>query len=82
MAPKEAEGQKAGKSTKAAAEKKPAGKGVKGGAEKKPKEGGVKKKSSRKGTETYKMYIYKVLKQVSGAWLDLGTLLAYTACCP
>ncbi|CAK9227508.1 unnamed protein product [Sphagnum troendelagicum] len=55
MAPKEGE-QKAGKSR---AEKKP----VKTKAEKKPvKEGKSKKKA--KSTETYKIYIYKVLKQV------------------
>ncbi|CAM6027198.1 unnamed protein product [Sphagnum balticum] len=55
MAPKEVE-QKAGKSR---AEKKP----VKTKAEKKPvKEGKSKKKA--KSTETYKIYIYKVLKQV------------------
>jgi hypothetical protein len=56
MAPKEGE-QKAGKSR---AEKKP----VKTKAEKKPvKEGKSKKKA--KSTETYKIYIYKVLKQVA-----------------
>jgi histone H2B len=56
MAPKEGE-QKAGKSR---AEKKP----VKTKAEKKPvkKEGSKKKKA--KSIETYKIYIYKVLKQV------------------
>jgi histone H2B len=55
MAPKEGE-PKAGKSR---AEKKP----VKTKAEKKPvKEGKSKKKA--KSTETYKIYIYKVLKQV------------------
>jgi hypothetical protein len=49
--------QKGGKSR---AEKKP----VKTKVEKKPvKEGGKKKKA--KSTETYKIYIYKVLKQVS-----------------
>ncbi len=58
MAPKAVEAeQKGGKSR---AEKKP----VKTKAEKKPvKEGGKKKKA--KSTETYKIYIYKVLKQVS-----------------
>jgi hypothetical protein len=58
MAPKAVEAeQKGGKSR---AEKKP----VKAKAEKKPvKEGGKKKKA--KSTETYKIYIYKVLKQVS-----------------
>jgi len=59
MAPKAAEAeQKAGKSK---AEKKP----VKAKAEKKPvaKEGG-KKKKNKKSVETYKIYIYKVLKQV------------------
>jgi hypothetical protein len=58
MAPKAVEAeQKGGKSR---AEKKP----VKTRAEKKPvKEGGKKKKV--KSTETYKIYIYKVLKQVS-----------------
>lgn len=57
MAPKAVEAeQKGGKSR---AEKKP----VKNKAEKKPvKEGGKKKKA--KSTETYKIYIYKVLKQV------------------
>jgi hypothetical protein len=56
MAPKEGE-QKAGKSR---AEKKP----VKTKAEKKPvKEGKSKKRA--KSTETYKIYIYKVLKQVA-----------------
>ncbi len=57
MAPKAVEAeQKGGKSR---AEKKP----VKTKAEKKPvKEGGKKKKA--KSTETYKIYIYKVLKQV------------------
>jgi hypothetical protein len=59
MAPKAAEAeQKAGKSK---AEKKP----VKAKAEKKPvaKEGG-KNKNNKKSVETYKIYIYKVLKQV------------------
>ncbi|KAH7295026.1 hypothetical protein KP509_27G029200 [Ceratopteris richardii] len=62
-APVEAE-QKAQKSVKAV--KKPAGK--KPAAEKKPgsaKEGGDKKKKKKaKSTETYKIYIFKVLKQV------------------
>lgn len=60
MAPKAVEAeQKAGKSR---AEKKP----VKTKAEKKPvkKEGSKKKKA--KSIETYKIYIYKVLKQVNG----------------
>ncbi|MCO5608044.1 hypothetical protein L7F22_062247 [Adiantum nelumboides] len=56
--------QKALKSTKAG--KKPAGK--RPAAEKKPaasKEGGEKKKKRKaKNTETYKIYIFKVLKQV------------------
>ncbi|KAI5061060.1 hypothetical protein GOP47_0023565 [Adiantum capillus-veneris] len=62
-APAEAE-QKALKTTKAG--KKPAGK--RPAAEKKPaaaKESGEKKKKKRaKSTETYKIYIFKVLKQV------------------
>ncbi|CAM6016923.1 unnamed protein product [Sphagnum compactum] len=57
MAPKAAE-QKAGKSK---AEKKPV-KVVK--AEKKPVKEGGKKKKRAKSIESYKMYIYKVLKQV------------------
>ncbi|KAG0568434.1 hypothetical protein M758_6G016900 [Ceratodon purpureus] len=58
MAPKTPEEQKAGKSK---AEKKP----VKSKAEKMPvKEGGKQKKKSKKSIETYKIYIYKVLKQV------------------
>jgi hypothetical protein len=60
MAPKAVEAeQKGGKSR---AEKKP----VKTKAEKKPvkKEGSKKKKA--KSIETYKIYIYKVLKQVKG----------------
>ncbi|MCO5599726.1 hypothetical protein L7F22_053831 [Adiantum nelumboides] len=60
--PAEAE-QKAQKSVKAG--KKPAGK--KPAAEKKlaaAKEGGDKKKKKAKSTETYKIYIFKVLKQV------------------
>jgi histone H2B len=58
MAPKSDE-QKAGKSK---AEKKPVKK-----AEKKIKsdtKSDVKKKKSKKSVETYKIYIYKVLKQV------------------
>jgi len=64
MAPKAVEAeQKGGKSR---AEKKP----VKNKAEKKPvKEGGKKKKA--KSTETYKIYIYKVLKQVSVLFIPL-----------
>jgi hypothetical protein len=58
MAPKAVEAeQKGGKSR---AEKKP----VKTKAEKKPVKEGSKKKKA-KSTETYKIYIYKVLKQVS-----------------
>ena len=60
MAPKVAEEQKAGKSK---AEKKPVVKK----AEKKIKsdsKGDAKKKRSKKSVETYKIYIYKVLKQV------------------
>ncbi|CAK9206116.1 hypothetical protein BDL97_15G055100 [Sphagnum fallax] len=57
MAPKAVE-QKAGKSK---AEKKPV-KVVK--AEKKPVKEGGKKKKRAKSIESYKMYIYKVLKQV------------------
>ena len=60
MAPKAAEEQKAGKSK---AEKKPVVKK----AEKKIKadtKGDAKKKRSKKSVETYKIYIYKVLKQV------------------
>ena len=60
MAPKAAAEQKAAKKTPA--EKKPAAKTP---AEKKPagdKKG--RKKGSRKSIETYKIYIYKVLKQV------------------
>ncbi|KAH7292790.1 hypothetical protein KP509_29G085800 [Ceratopteris richardii] len=54
--------QKAAKSVKAV--KKPAGK--KPAAEKKPsgKDGDKKKKKKSKSTETYKIYIFKVLKQV------------------
>ncbi|KAL2622964.1 hypothetical protein R1flu_003169 [Riccia fluitans] len=40
------------------AEKKPAKEGGAG------KDGAVKKKKTKRGTETYKIYIYKVLKQV------------------
>jgi hypothetical protein len=60
MAPKAAEAEQ--KAAKTKAEKKPVGKAK---AEKKPvsKEGG-KKKKNKKSTETYKIYIYKVLKQV------------------
>lgn len=58
MAPKAAEEQKAGKSK---AEKKP----MKSKAEKMPvREGSKQKKKSKKSIETYKIYIYKVLKQV------------------
>lgn len=58
MALKDAE-QKAGKSKKA--EKKP----VKAKAEKRPiKEGGKQKKKKAKSIESYKIYIYRVLKQV------------------
>ncbi|CAK9881806.1 unnamed protein product [Sphagnum jensenii] len=49
--------QKGGKSR---AEKKP----VKAKVEKKPLKEGGKKKKAKKSTETYKIYIYKVLKQV------------------
>ncbi|CAI0398064.1 unnamed protein product [Linum tenue] len=68
MAPKQAE--------KKPAEKKPAEKAEKAPAEKKPraekkipKEGGAaaadkKKKRNKKSVETYKIYIFKVLKQV------------------
>ena len=59
MAPKDE--QKGTKSAKGA-EKKPAAKTTKGLAEKKPKD--VRKKRTKKGVETYKIYIYKVLKQV------------------
>jgi len=61
MAPKTAEAEQ--KAAKTKAEKKPVGKAK---AEKKPvsKEGG-KKKKNKKSTETYKIYIYKVLKQVT-----------------
>ncbi|KAG6544168.1 hypothetical protein Mapa_014368 [Marchantia paleacea] len=65
MAQKEGE-----KSGKGRAEKKPAGKTIRPKGEKKPmsKEGGAakdsKKKKVKKGMETYKIYIYKVLKQV------------------
>ena len=62
MAPKAAE--KAPAAKKPAAEKKPAA-AKKPAAEKKPageKKG--RKKGSRKSIETYKIYIYKVLKQV------------------
>eukprot|EP00249_Psilotum_nudum_P000475 c12207_g1_i1 orf=104-526(+) len=51
------------KAAKTKAEKKPAVKKVK--AEKKPaKEGEKKKKRTKRGAETYKIYIFKVLKQV------------------
>eukprot|EP00897_Mesotaenium_endlicherianum_P005057 jgi/Mesen1/457/ME000101S10679 len=59
MAPKGDE-QKAAKSK---AEKKPVT-AAKSKAEKKPKEAGDRKKRTKKVTETYKIYIYKVLKQV------------------
>ncbi|BBN13509.1 histone H2B [Marchantia polymorpha subsp. ruderalis] len=55
------------KAGKGKGEKKPRGRPK---AEKKPakeggaKEGGAKKKKAKRGTETYKIYIYKVLKQV------------------
>lgn len=67
MAPKAVE-QKAGKSK---AEKKPV-KVVK--AEKKPVKEGGKKKKRAKSIESYKMYIYKVLKQVSVSVTEFGTL--------
>ncbi|CAK9236119.1 unnamed protein product [Sphagnum tenellum] len=58
MAPKAVEAhQKGGKSR---AEKKP----VKAKVEKQPLKEGGKKKKAKKSTETYKIYIYKVLKQV------------------
>ncbi len=61
MAPKAVEAhQKGGKSR---AEKKPV-KVAK--VEKKPLKEGGKKKKAKKSTETYKIYIYKVLKQVCG----------------
>ncbi|CAI0398071.1 unnamed protein product [Linum tenue] len=61
MAPKQAE--------KKPAEKKPAEKAEKAPAEKKPRAGGAaaadkKKKRNKKSVETYKIYIFKVLKQV------------------
>nr|TKS17018.1 Histone H2B [Populus alba] len=65
MAPKAAEKKPAEKKPAAAAEKAPAEK--KPRAEKKiPKEGAIdkKKKRSKKNVETYKIYIFKVLKQV------------------
>lgn len=67
MAPKSATDaeQKAGKSK---AEKKP----VKAKAEKKPIKEGGKKKKAKKSTETYKIYIYKVLKQVRVMLLPSG----------
>ena len=68
MAPKAAEEQKAGKSK---AEKKPVVKK----AEKKIKadtKGEGKKKKSKKSVETYKIYIYKVLKQVCALSLPLA----------
>lgn len=61
MAPSKGDGEQ--KASISKADKKPAA-GEKLAAEKKPKEGG-KKKASRKSIETYKIYIYKVLKQVS-----------------
>lgn len=73
MAPKAGEEQKA---TKSKAEKKPVVKK----AEKKIKadtKGDSKKKKSKKNVETYKIYIYKVLKQV---WRLLVRLLLGRGC--
>ena len=67
--PAEAE-QKATKSVAARAGKKPAGKKPLASTEKKPsssssaKDGDKKKKKIKKSIETYKIYIFKVLKQV------------------
>eukprot|EP00850_Spirogloea_muscicola_P006729 SM000032S12113 [mRNA] locus=s32:564402:565157:- [translate_table: standard] len=61
MAPKAAAEPAEQKAAKKAAEKKPA---VAKKAEKKPAKDGAKKKASKKAIETYKIYIYKVLKQV------------------
>ncbi|CAK9277902.1 unnamed protein product [Sphagnum jensenii] len=58
MAPKAVEAHQKG--WKSRAEKKP----VKAKVEKKPLKEGGKKKKAKKSTETYKIYIYKVLKQV------------------
>ena len=71
MAPKAAEAEQ--KAAKTKAEKKPVGKAK---AEKKPvsKEGG-KKKKNKKSTETYKIYIYKVLKQVTCPFPDPCSVL-------
>jgi histone H2B len=84
MAPKAVEAhQKGGKSR---AEKKP----VKAKVEKKPLKEGGKKKKAKKSTETYKIYIYKVLKQVCGfeafATLCMRVVLAslsvvFASCC-
>ncbi|XWS55702.1 hypothetical protein CRYUN_Cryun09bG0023400 [Craigia yunnanensis] len=59
------------KAEKKPAEKKPVAEKAPALAEKRPKaekkiskEGGEKKKKIKKGTETYKIYIFKVLKQV------------------
>jgi histone H2B len=58
-AEKKPAGEKPEKAEKAPAEKKPRG------GKKVPKEGGGEKKKKRaKSTETYKIYIFKVLKQV------------------
>ncbi|XP_048608122.1 histone H2B.10-like isoform X3 [Brassica napus] len=51
------------KADKKPAEKKPAAETTTAAAEKKPK-AGKKKKRSKKSVETYKIYIFKVLKQV------------------
>ncbi|CAN6812122.1 unnamed protein product [Brassica oleracea] len=51
------------KAEKKPAEKKPAAETTTAAAEKKPK-AGKKKKRSKKSVETYKIYIFKVLKQV------------------
>jgi histone H2B len=61
MAPKAAEEQKAGKSK---AEKRPVVKKAEKKIKADTKGEGKKKKKSKKSVETYKIYIYKVLKQV------------------
>ncbi len=86
MAPKAVEAhQKGGKSR---AEKKPV-KAAK--VEKKPLKEGGKKKKAKKSTETYKIYIYKVLKQVCGLesfetlcmclWFWLSLSVVFISCC-
>ena len=77
MAPKPEAEQKAAKK---AAKKEPAAKKTTAGAGKKPVgEKGEKKKAKKAISETYKIYIYKVLKQV---WRELVEICYVSACLP